>query len=107
MQDASLKATVIANYSHGSFLSGEKQFSKKEYLQAYLERQDESFFEEMGDEIACDRDENVTEFEAKAILESWMECPSIANRGHFATWQNRAIHFLILEISFNASMTLF
>ena len=85
MQDASLKATVIANYSHGSFLSGEKQFSKKEYLQAYLERQDESFFEEMGDEIACDRDENVTEFEAKAILESWMECPSIANRGHFAT----------------------
>ena len=49
------KLTVLSNFGHCSFTNGDKPFTRREYFQAYLERQNEDWFSELSDNIAFDR----------------------------------------------------
>ena len=85
LQNTVLKCTFLANYNHGPFSNGDRLFSKQEYLQHFLAQQGPDFFEEQAEAIAVDRNEPMMPDAAKLTLSDWESCPSIKNRGIYAT----------------------
>lgn len=84
---AVMKLTIVCNFGHGAFCTGDRLLSRQEYLHKYLQKQDAAYFQEIAFEIARDNDEHhlvVDEDHAASLIEDFMNAPSIKNRGLFA-----------------------
>ncbi len=82
---AVMKLTVLCNFNHGSFCSGDRLYQKQELFQRFLNRQDENYFIERAEEVSFDRNEEVDESTARSSLQDFMDCQSIKNRLKFVT----------------------
>ena len=81
-----LKLTILSNFGHGSYTNGDKLFTRREYLQKYLERQNDDWYSELADNIAFDRHlwgEHLTPNDLDALFSDFIEADTIARRGRF------------------------
>jgi hypothetical protein len=83
LEFSTLKLTVVANFNHGSFSSGDKLYTKMDALRAWLELQTPEFFEEKAELVSFDRGEEHDADQTALALEEWMQAPLIKNRGAF------------------------
>ena len=81
-----MKLTLAANYGHGAQLTGERVSLRRECLEAFLNRQGEEYYEEIGEEICLDRggapgsmDPGATH----ALMSDFLNAPSIRRRGDY------------------------
>ena len=84
-----MRLTIAANYGHGTRLTGERVTMRREYLETWLEKQDEQYFDEISEEINHDRGETgMTSDAVQASMTDFLESPLIKRRAHFVPpWQ--------------------
>ena len=86
LQESVLKLSIAANYSHGSFLSGDKWEKRREALAEYLENKGVEYFNDLAGELGYEADDGGFEYpilDASEVLES----AAIRRRGKYVTWQ--------------------
>ncbi|CAE7631480.1 unnamed protein product, partial [Symbiodinium sp. CCMP2456] len=80
-----MRLTIAANYGHGTRLTGERVTMRREYLERWLEKQEEQYFEEISEEINHDRGERgMTSDAVQASITDFLESDLIKRRAHFA-----------------------
>ena len=80
-----LKLTIVANYNHGAFSSGDRLFNKIEIFSAWLNKQPDTYFEELSEDMSLDHGDPVSAETAKAACDDFMASPAITNRLEFVT----------------------
>jgi hypothetical protein len=83
---ACLKLTIISNFNHGSFVSGDRMYTKREVFGQWLRGKDHDYFADIAEEIAMDREENINQDTAILYMNDFMESPAIAKRLEFESW---------------------
>ena len=82
-----MKLTIIANYGHGSFGSGDRHLTRQEHLQSWLSKRDQAYYETIADEISLDRGQLGLDTEgARLCMSDFLEANSIKTRGGFVIW---------------------
>ncbi|CAE7811014.1 unnamed protein product [Symbiodinium sp. CCMP2592] len=80
-----MRLTIAANYGHGSKITGERVTMRQEYLETWLGKQDEQYFEEISEEINHDRGERgMTSDAVQTSIAEFLEAPLIKRRAHYA-----------------------
>ncbi|CAE7232718.1 unnamed protein product [Symbiodinium sp. CCMP2592] len=80
-----MRLTIAANYGHGTKLTGERVSMRREYLETWLLKQDEEYFEEISEEINHDRGQRgMTSDAVQASVTDFLESPLIKRRAHYA-----------------------
>lgn len=90
-----LRLTIAANYSHGAKITGERRTNRRQFLETFLNRQDDAYFEDLAAEVQLDRQtdfsapRNVVEdhngLDARWLLSEYLECNSIRRKGDYET----------------------
>lgn len=83
LEGSVLRLTVLTNFPHGAWVSGDRYFHRKEMLEAFLRNQTAEWFEDIAENIAIDRGEPVQADSVPDSFEDWLTSPSITNRGIF------------------------
>lgn len=52
-----MKLTIISNYGHGAYLSGDRLLSRQGHFKNWLAKQDSQYFDMVAEEVMLDRDE--------------------------------------------------
>ena len=100
-----LKLTIIANYNHGAFKSGDRLYVKQEVFKKWLSAKPESYFQDLQEEIANDRQEDISDSSTTYdMLNDYMNSPVITNRMEFAT--NSFAKVRVLELHYYSQLCL-
>ncbi|OLP73380.1 hypothetical protein AK812_SmicGene47403, partial [Symbiodinium microadriaticum] len=86
LQESVLKLSVAANYSHGSFLSGDKWEKRKEALAEYLDGKGVEYFDDLAGELGYEADDDGFDYPILDASEL-LQCAAIRRRGKYVTWQ--------------------
>ena len=80
---------VAAKYGHGTKITGERTAMRREYLEQWLAKQPDEYFEEIAEDISHDRGEHSMAAEdVAATITDFMEAPLIRRRGDYVPrWQ--------------------
>lgn len=82
-----MKLTIISNYGHGSFGSGDRHLTRQEHVKSWLAKRDQWYFETTAEEIALDRGELGLDTEsAHLCMSDFLDADSIRTRGGFVIW---------------------
>lgn len=82
-----MKLTLISNYGHGSFKSGDRMYTRQQYVKAWLDKKQVDYFESVAEEIALDRGHHhVDAADARVSMSDFLESPLISRRGGYAPW---------------------
>ena len=81
-----MKLTIICNFNHGSFASGDRLYTKKEVFGAFLDRKPDEYFEDLSESISLDRDEPVIPDAGKSYCHDFKTSRAIKNRLEFVSW---------------------
>lgn len=77
---AILKLTHICNYNHGDFLSGNRKFTRSEAFEAWLEKQSDSYLDELTEKISEDMGQDVCPEQGRLMISEFLKAPCIAKR---------------------------
>ena len=87
-----MKGSIICNYSHGAYLSGDRLQIRQELFRSWLSKQDENVFQELSDDVLRDRGSSDMEGGVLMDIDDFLQSDCIRRRGLFATqlyiWRN-------------------
>ena len=85
-----MKLTIISNYGHGAYLSGDRLLSRQGHFKNWLAKQDSQYFDMVAEEVMLDRDEVGVDGESAALnMTDFLSAKSIKTRGGFVICQNQ------------------
>lgn len=80
-----MKGSIISNYGHGAWLSGDRLLVRQELFRQWLGKQDHEFLIDLSGEVLRDRGEGHLEGEVVYDVDDFMQMPSIRRRNQFET----------------------
>ena len=89
LEMAVLKLTVISNFNHGAWSSGDRFQMKSDYFKSFLGKQPPEYFEELSDEISLDRHQPAAESPSVSIVleaQDLLSSEVMVKRLAFAIW---------------------
>ena len=79
-----MRGTIIANYSHGAYCSGDRLLSRQQLFRQWLESRDDDFFSAITEEVFADRlVEYHPDESALLSVDDLLLTPGICKRGRF------------------------